>query len=117
MPNIVDFKPIAIIDIGSNSMRLVVYDGLKRAPVPLYNEKVMCQLGKGLSSTGRLNPEGAELARGVMRRFLAMARNMSAASTKSWLKIWPPNGLRPGNCGKSQNCMNGSVRMIALCPQ
>ncbi len=69
---------VGIIDIGSNSLRLVVYDSLKRASVPLYNEKVMCQLGKGLSSTGRLNPEGAQLARKAVRRFLAMARNMEA---------------------------------------
>jgi exopolyphosphatase/guanosine-5'-triphosphate,3'-diphosphate pyrophosphatase len=71
---------IGIIDIGSNSIRLVIYDQQKRSPVPIYNEKVMCALGKGLSSSGVLNPEGVELARHALRRFLAMGRNMEITS-------------------------------------
>lgn len=71
---------IGIIDIGSNSIRLVVYDQQKRAPVAIYNEKVMCALGKGLATTGMLNPEGVELARQALRRFLALGRNMEIAS-------------------------------------
>lgn len=71
---------VGIIDIGSNSMRFVVYDQLKRAPVPLYNEKVMCQLGKGLASSGKLNAEGADMAKAAMGRFLALARNMEVRS-------------------------------------
>lgn len=71
---------IGIIDIGSNSIRLVVYDQQKRCPVPIYNEKVMCALGKGLATTGMLNPDGKELARSAMRRFVAMARHMDIAS-------------------------------------
>ena len=39
---------VAVIDIGSNSIRLVVFDGLKRAFLPLFNEKVICGLGRGL---------------------------------------------------------------------
>ena len=71
---------IGIIDIGSNSIRLVIYDQQKRSPVPIYNEKVMCALGKGLSTSGVLNPEGVELARHALRRFLAMGRNMEITS-------------------------------------
>ncbi len=71
---------VGIVDIGSNSIRLVVYDQLKRAPVPLYNEKVMCQLGKGLASSGKLNPEGAIMARQAVKRYLALARNMEVTS-------------------------------------
>ncbi len=67
---------IGIIDIGSNSVRLVVYDQLKRAPTPLYNEKVLCQLGKGLAISGNLNPDGVALARAAIARFLAMAKAM-----------------------------------------
>ena len=40
--------PVAVIDIGSNSIRLVVYDGAKRAPLPVFNEKVICGLGRDL---------------------------------------------------------------------
>ncbi|MFT0892613.1 exopolyphosphatase [Pseudochelatococcus sp. G4_1912] len=47
-------SPIAIIDIGSNSVRLVVYDGLSRSPAQLFNEKVLCGLGRGVLTTGQL---------------------------------------------------------------
>lgn len=67
---------IGVIDIGSNSIRLVVYDALKRSPLPLFNEKAFCGLGKNLASTGRLNPEGIKLAEACIRRFLALVRIM-----------------------------------------
>jgi len=71
---------IAIIDIGSNSIRLVVYDQQKRSPVSIYNEKVMCGLGKGLAASGVLNPEGVVQAKAALTRFLAMGRNMEIKS-------------------------------------
>lgn len=71
---------IGIIDIGSNSIRMVVYDQQKRSPVPIYNEKVMCALGKGLASTGMLNPEGVELGKQALKRFNALGRNMDISS-------------------------------------
>src|SRR6185437_6750129 len=64
---------IAVIDIGSNSLRLVVYDGLTRAPFALFNEKVLCALGRGLGETGRLNPEGIAPALANLQRFTALA--------------------------------------------
>jgi exopolyphosphatase/guanosine-5'-triphosphate,3'-diphosphate pyrophosphatase len=70
---------VAVIDIGSNSLRLVVYDGLGRAPVPLFNEKVLCGLGRGLTSSGRLNPQGVPLALLTMERFVALARAIDVA--------------------------------------
>ena len=71
---------IGIIDIGSNSIRLVIYDQQKRSPVAIYNEKSMCELGKGLASTGLLNPEGVEMAKLALKRFLALGRNMEISS-------------------------------------
>lgn len=71
---------IGIVDIGSNSIRLVIYDQQKRSPVPIYNEKVMCALGKGLATTGMLNPEGVTLARAALQRYLALGRNMEITS-------------------------------------
>ena len=67
---------IGVIDIGSNSIRLVVYDGVKRAPLPLFNEKIFCGLGKNLASTGKLNPDGIKQAEACMKRFLALVRVM-----------------------------------------
>lgn len=65
---------VGVIDIGSNSIRLVIYDGMKRVPLPLYNEKAFCSLGKGMSRKNRLNPEGVKMARNAMARLLATAR-------------------------------------------
>ena len=65
---------IAVIDIGSNSLRLVVFERLGAALMPLLNEKVMCGLGRGIARTGRLNREGVELAYANLQRFVALAR-------------------------------------------
>jgi exopolyphosphatase/guanosine-5'-triphosphate,3'-diphosphate pyrophosphatase len=66
---IVSKRPIAIVDIGSNSVRLVVYDGLGRAPTPIFNEKALCALGQGVVSTGQLSLSGIDRALGALRRF------------------------------------------------
>ncbi len=76
--------PVAVIDIGSNSVRLVVYDAAKRAPVPVFNEKVLCGLGRGLDSTGRLNPEGAELAQNSVHRFAALTQAMGVTDINAF---------------------------------
>ena len=67
---------VAVVDIGSNSIRLVVFDGLKRAPATVFNEKVLCGLGRGLHASGRLSPEGVALAVPNLVRFTALARAM-----------------------------------------
>ncbi|HEX6101768.1 MAG TPA: Ppx/GppA family phosphatase [Alphaproteobacteria bacterium] len=69
---------VAVVDIGSNSIRLVVFDELKRAPFPLFNEKVMCGLGRGLERTGELNPDGVAMALDNLGRFVTLADVMGA---------------------------------------
>ena len=54
---------VGVVDVGSNSVRMVVFDGAARSPAYFYNEKIMCGLGKGLAETGHLNPEGRKRAR------------------------------------------------------
>ncbi|MEE8172785.1 MAG: Ppx/GppA family phosphatase [Alphaproteobacteria bacterium] len=76
--------PVAVIDIGSNSVRLVVYDAAKRAPVPVFNEKVLCGLGRGLDSTGRLNPAGAKLAQSSVHRFAALTQAMGVTDINAF---------------------------------
>lgn len=71
-------RPIAVIDIGSNSVRLVVYERLCRAPTPLFNEKALCGLGRGISNTGRLEQAGIDSALASIRRFRALADRMGA---------------------------------------
>ena len=65
-------RPLGIVDIGSNSVRLVVYDGLKRAPIPIYNEKALCGLGEGVSATNRLRDEAVADAIAALTRFRLM---------------------------------------------
>lgn len=67
---------VGVVDVGSNSVRLVVFDGAARSPAYFYNEKIMCGLGAGLSETGKLNPEGRTRARSAIRRFAALAEGM-----------------------------------------
>jgi exopolyphosphatase/guanosine-5'-triphosphate,3'-diphosphate pyrophosphatase len=69
---------IAIIDIGSNSLRLVVFERLGATLLPLLNEKVMCGLGRGIARTGQLNREGVALAYANLQRFVALARALKA---------------------------------------
>ena len=68
---------VGVIDIGSNSVRLVVFDGAARSPAYFYNEKIMCGLGAGMSETGRLNPEGKQRAFAAIRRFQMLAEGMN----------------------------------------
>jgi exopolyphosphatase/guanosine-5'-triphosphate,3'-diphosphate pyrophosphatase len=76
-------KCIAILDIGSNSVRLVVYEGPMRAPAVLFNEKVMAGLGRGLEAGGRLPPDGVELAVGAIARFALLIRAMGVVKLRA----------------------------------
>ena len=67
----------AVVDLGSNSVRLVVFEGT-RHPVTIFNEKATLRLGRGLQQSGLLNPEGVTQALDVMARFHAVARVMHA---------------------------------------
>lgn len=69
---------LAVIDIGSNSIRLVVFDGITRAPIQLFNEKVYCALGKTVAATGKLNPDGIEQALSTLTRFTRLLSGMDA---------------------------------------
>ena len=69
-------RRLALIDIGSNSVRLVVFDGRRRAPEVLFNEKVLCGLGRHIQSTGRLDPDGVKRALPNLGRFSSLVREM-----------------------------------------
>ena len=68
----------AVVDLGSNSVRLVVFEGSSRNPVPIFNEKAVLRLGRGLQATGKLNEDGTAQALTVMNRYAAIARAMQA---------------------------------------
>lgn len=72
-----DLARVGVIDVGSNSVRLVVFDGAARSPVTFYNEKVMCGLGTGMASgSDRLCPEGRVRALAALGRFAALIEGM-----------------------------------------
>lgn len=69
-----ELEPIGVVDIGSNSVRLVIYEGAVRSPTPIFNEKVLCGLGRQLASTGHLGDEAIERALAALTRFRAISR-------------------------------------------
>ena len=72
--------PVGVIDIGSNSVRLVVFSDPLRMPTAMFNEKVLCGLGRGLGQSGALDAEGAKQALTAIRRFVVLARRMNVRS-------------------------------------
>ncbi len=67
-----DRAPVAVVDIGSNSVRLIVYDDASRAPAPVFNEKVLCGLGHNIATSGKLASDGMSRALRALRRFRAL---------------------------------------------
>jgi exopolyphosphatase/guanosine-5'-triphosphate,3'-diphosphate pyrophosphatase len=78
-----DLEPISVIDIGSNSVRLVVYEGAVRSPTPLFNEKVLCGLGRSVATSGRLGAEGVGRALAALSRFRAINRVLGVKNVRA----------------------------------
>ncbi|KQT52943.1 exopolyphosphatase [Aureimonas sp. Leaf460] len=64
--------PVAVVDIGSNSVRLVIYEGNSRALTMVFNEKVLSGLGKGLAQTKRLDERSVSSALAALARFRSL---------------------------------------------
>ncbi len=77
-----DLSRVGVVDVGSNSVRMVVFDGAARSPAYFYNEKIMCGLGAGLAETGKLNPLGRARALAALKRFALLADGMGLAPLK-----------------------------------
>ncbi len=67
---------VGVIDIGSNSVRLVVYERASRAPTPFYNEKDLCGLGRAVATRGRMRASAIDRALTSLRRYRALADNL-----------------------------------------
>ena len=76
-------EPVAIIDIGSNSVRLVAYEALTRAPTPTFNEKVLCGLGRGVATTGFLAEDAIAKALGALQRFRVLCDIMEIRDVRA----------------------------------
>ncbi len=75
-PKTHNLRRVGVVDIGSNSVRFVVFDGAARSPAYFFNEKIMCGLGAGMNDTGRLNPDGRDRALAALKRFVLLAQQM-----------------------------------------
>ncbi len=73
--------PIAVIDIGSNSVRLVVYEGLTRSPTELFNEKALCGLGREVQSTRLLAADAIQHALSALKRYRALCETIEVKKT------------------------------------
>src|SRR6201995_1671110 len=69
--------PVAIVDIGSNSVRLVIYEAQKRIAATLQNEKSICGIGRDMVTTGRLHAEGCTAALEALSRFRMIADGLN----------------------------------------
>jgi exopolyphosphatase/guanosine-5'-triphosphate,3'-diphosphate pyrophosphatase len=72
----------AVVDIGSNSIRLVVYQDGGRAPLQLFNEKVLCGLGRGLGQSNELAPDGVGMALANLARFKSLIAAMDVKAVE-----------------------------------
>ena len=75
--------PVAIVDIGSNSVRLVVYEAPTRIAATLQNEKSICAIGREMVSTGRLHPQGVTDALAALARFRLIADGLGVEAREA----------------------------------
>jgi exopolyphosphatase / guanosine-5'-triphosphate,3'-diphosphate pyrophosphatase len=107
-------RPVAVLDIGSNSVRLVVYERHARALTPLYNEKSACALGRGLAATGKLAYENIDRALTAIQRFALVARLMRVGQ----VHILATSAVRDATNSKSfvdavEQIMGAPVRVLS----
>src|ERR1043165_4353463 len=97
---------VAVIDIGSNSVRLVVYEGLTRSPTPIFNEKVLAGLGREVQTTGLLAADAIDKAYAALRRFRALCERMEVA------QLWV---IATAACREAKNGKTFVAEAEAIC--
>jgi exopolyphosphatase/guanosine-5'-triphosphate,3'-diphosphate pyrophosphatase len=98
--------PVAVIDIGSNSVRLVVYEGVTRSPTPLFNEKILAGLGREVQTKGLLPSDAIEKATEALRRFRALCDTMQVE------KLWV---LATAACRDARNGKDFIAKAEQIC--
>jgi exopolyphosphatase/guanosine-5'-triphosphate,3'-diphosphate pyrophosphatase len=98
--------PIAVVDIGSNSVRLVVYEGLTRAPTPIFNEKVLAGLGREVQSKRLLPDDAIDTALSALTRFRALCDLMGVR------RVW---GIATAACRDARNGPAFIARAERIC--
>jgi exopolyphosphatase/guanosine-5'-triphosphate,3'-diphosphate pyrophosphatase len=95
-----------VIDIGSNSVRLVIYEGLTRSPTPIFNEKVLAGLGREVQSTGLLATDAVEKALAALKRFRALCNRMQVGRVL---------GIATAACRDARNGKDFIARAERIC--
>lgn len=113
----------AIIDIGSNTVRMMIYGGSMRAPTVLLNEKVTARLGRDIATSGELAEEAVDLAMSGLERFalllddlgiedvdmVATAAVREASNGKQFVKRLEKLGFEPRVLsGEEEACLSAS---------
>jgi len=83
LPRATPPERFAVVDIGSNSVRLVVFDGMSRAAATVHNEKTICSIGRELGTTQRLYRDGVELALQSLRRYRLLAERLGVTARQA----------------------------------
>lgn len=102
--------PTGIIDIGSNSVRFVVFAGSERVPSTLFNEKVSPGLGRGVQRDGRMEPAAMDRALAALTRFAGLAKDMKLAR----LHVVATAAVRDASNGKN---FLAAIRKVGLKPK
>ncbi|WP_343347105.1 Ppx/GppA family phosphatase [Sphingomicrobium sp. XHP0239] len=126
-----DFGPVGIIDIGSNSVRLVVYGGNERVPSILYNEKVMAGLGRSLGADGAMDEEAMAMALDALARFRVLSKQMrvkrlrtvataavrDATNGPDFLHAAAKMGLKPALLSGEEEAVGSALGVISAIPE
>ena len=114
MPN--RYKPVAVIDIGSNSVRLVIYEGPWRHAAVLHNEKAICAIGRKMVSTGHLDEGGMAFALETLARYRALRD--SIANHRHIEAVATASGARDAANGaefirRASRILDGPIRILS----
>lgn len=106
--------PVAVVDIGSNSVRLVIYESASRSPAIIHNEKAICAIGRDMVSTGLLHRPGMKLALESLARFRMLA---DAHHIESREAVATAAARDAGNgqefIGRAESVWGGPIRVLS----
>ena len=105
--------PVAIVDIGSNSVRLVAYESHSRAPTPTFNEKALCGLGKGVATTRTLPQEAIDKALAALKRFRVLCDTMRISDIRTIATAAVREATNgPEFLGLAEQAIGGKVKLL-----
>lgn len=106
--------PAAIVDIGSNSVRLVVYETASRVAATLQNEKSICAIGRDMVTSGRLHAEGCVAALAALARFRVIADGLNVESREAVATAAARDAVNGAEfIARAEKAWGGPIRVLA----